>query len=556
MGRKTINGRYEVVRELGHGGMGCVYLVEDLHRNRLQLALKTILPGSAGMKNLERFRVEFASLSLLRHPNIAAAFDFGRITGTEECFFTTEYVEGVDVYRATEGASTEQIVDVITQTLRGLDFIHSHGFLHNDLKPANILIETPGAAVGAAGSLGRVKFIDFGLFTTEHTSWLDLLGTPQFLSPERIRGLPTDRRSDLYALGFILYLLCSRKYPFDTSDAETLLGMHLDATVPGLAAQRPDLPPALLQLVERLMKKRPTDRFQSAAATLKFVEENLVSWTGSAPPSPDLVSGNLVERESELIYLEECFCTISALASESPCVVVLGPSGIGKTRLVRELNGLVQVSGGAFIEVSCASGGNDLQPAARAILSSLETSGVGGLAELRAALTEGADRVTPGEASAPEGLSILLQSAVLQNSREMPLLVFFDDFHAASSALQRFALGLARAARERLKAGASRPKLLVVIASRTGENENARPGKNAAIPGADEFPVVHLQPLSDHAARSFVKHVFAQEDFPDAMLSSVVGRARGNPGRLLELSRSLVDERCVRHSGSRWVPQA
>ena len=290
------------------------------------------------------------------------------------------------------------------------------------------------------------------------------------------------------------------------------------------------------------MKKRPEDRFQSAEATLQFLEANLSGNRDSRtrPQPPALVSGNLFEREGELIYLEECFCTASALASESPCVVVRGPAGIGKTRLVRELSGLVQVSGGAFIELSCRHESPGLQPAAEAILSSLETSGVGGLEPLRKVLSH----EEAGERSEGE-LSILLESAVLKHAKDMPLLILFDDFQGASETVRRFALNLAQSAKGRLKAGVSKPKLLVVIASRKDDAHEDQ--------CLDAFPSIRLKPFSGDASRAFLKHVFAQDDIPEEILNTLAACAHGNPGQILELAGDLVKEESIWHSGSKWM---
>ncbi len=140
MDHDVINRRYNVKGKLGQGGMGMVYLVEDTHRDDLPMALKTMISTDIDQKFLNSFRQEFSELAKLRHPNVAAAYDFGRISETQEHFFTTEFVDGTDLFKGTKKASFDQILDITTQLLRGLDFIHKHGLLHNDLKPANVLL--------------------------------------------------------------------------------------------------------------------------------------------------------------------------------------------------------------------------------------------------------------------------------------------------------------------------------------------------------------------------------------------------------------------------------
>src|SRR5262245_52905699 len=170
----TINERYRVIRELGQGGMGRVYLVEDARLGNRLLALKTILPDETTREVLECLRAEFRELSRLRHPNLATAHDFGCIAGVGDYFFTTDFIDGVNLLIGTARSSVDQLLEIFRQLLRGLDFIHSHGLLHNDLKPSNLLLEAahartlPGGREGIAalegavfGTSGTVKIIDF-----------------------------------------------------------------------------------------------------------------------------------------------------------------------------------------------------------------------------------------------------------------------------------------------------------------------------------------------------------------------------------------------------------
>ncbi len=549
----VINGRYKVIRELGQGGMGCVYLVEDQHRKNQRLALKTLLLGDADPRTIDRFSIELLGLARLRHPNIASAYDLGQIGGTSNYFFTTEFVDGVDLFRATLTASTRQIVDLFAQTLRGLELIHSSGFLHNDLKPGNILVElapkparkparpAPGSALmGAELPIGRVKIIDFGLFAAEKACWENLLGTPQFLSPERIRGQTTDRRSDLYSLGMIFYLLFARTLPFNSRDSDAILAMHLDTQPPSLSFFRPDMPIELVTLIEKLLRKDPSDRFQSAAETLAHLEEVSQRGLGApdGPRSPQLAAGELFGRISELIALEESFCTASAAMTDAPCIVLRGPSGIGKTRLVRELSGLVQVSRGAYIEISGREPGVTSMHVAEVILRGLETCGVKDLDVVREALAE-----LPVDS---KEVGRTIEEAVLRNSHGIPILLHFDDFQRSPAAIRGLALGIVRTAREHLTSGTAKPRLLVVLSC-------SRDGRRVDLSGLDDFPTIDLKPLAKEEARAFLRRLFGQEDFPEETLDAIVSCAAGAPGRLVELASDLVDREVVQRTGSKWI---
>lgn len=555
----VVNGRYRVMRELGHGGMGIVYLVEDLHDHGKRLALKMLLPDPANLHMMERFHVEFAGLSKLRHPNIAAACDFGRIAGTQTCYFTSEFVTGVDIYRGTVNATTPQILGLFAQTLRGIEVVHKSGYVHNDLKPGNILLEflphkQPTKAINgpsgkpgpAAQSLGRVKIIDFGLFSVANTSWSDLLGTPQYLSPERIRGEVVDQRSDLYSLGFIFYALLARTLPFNEPDPERLLTLQLEQKPPSLSFFRPDLSASLIAFVEQLMQKRPGDRFPTAGEALAALEREIRTHHDerSGYTAADLSAGSLVRREREFIALQEQFFIASALARDSSSLVLKGPSGIGKTRLVRELRGLVQVSGGAYIELPGIASDVTTAQAAEAIWVGLETSGLRDLSEARKAAKAASLAVGDSQAIAK-----VVQDVVLRCAHSMPILLFFDDFLRASPGVQTLALELIRTADEHLSSRTGKPRLLVVLGWRTDEAIAAR----AALPPIPDLPVLELKPFSTDDSCALIKTLFDRDDIPEGTLSSVAGCAQGIPGRVLELVTDLVENESVRHDGSAWV---
>ncbi|MBI4607269.1 MAG: protein kinase, partial [Planctomycetes bacterium] len=550
----TINGRYRVVRELGRGGMGRVFLVEDASAGGRRVALKAIWGHKASAEFMERFRDEFSILVKVQHENIASAFDFGQVRGTGELFFTTAFIDGQDALAATEHATADQLVDIFKQVLRGLDFLHSHGLLHNDLKPSNVLLEAaPCGAEGDGeadvarleakvfGSAGKVKIIDFGLLSREGVAWQKVMGTPRYLSPERIRKQPADRRSDLYSAGAFFYHVCARVPPFEAKDSRSLLRMHLEAEPVPLTRLRRDLPESVARLVGRLLRKRPEDRFDSARSALEVLCEDLGQ--GGAPEArsrvPEVRAGRLVGRERELGLLEERFRRVLGPEPESACVVLEGPAGVGKTRLVQELRALVQVSGGAFVSLDGASVSGHLGPVLEAIVAALETRGVGTCARLSAGAGAGA------AAGGGEEMSSRIEGLVLETAKEVPVLLHVDDFHRASRIVRRFALELVSAALERGDASRRARRLMVVISRR----DELR-GDELHVSGVES---VRLGAFAAETSRDLVREAFGQEDVPSAILETLVRVSAGNPGLLLELARELVAAERVKYSGSAWV---
>jgi serine/threonine protein kinase len=151
-----IAGRYEVIKKLGEGGMGVVYLVADTANNRRHVALKTLKSAGRTQDALEHFKYEFSLMAGLRHPNIEEVYDFGQIPETTDCFFTCEFVDGPNLMVALEKAPQAELTEIVVQICRGLQFLHSRGIAHFDVKPDNLVLKSSGSA-------HLVKIIDLGL---------------------------------------------------------------------------------------------------------------------------------------------------------------------------------------------------------------------------------------------------------------------------------------------------------------------------------------------------------------------------------------------------------
>ena len=225
-----INNRYHIIKELGRGGMGGVYLVEDILKDKRKIALKRILPERDDIGFIEYFKHEFEALTRLNHPNIARVYDFGAEEEEGKYFFTQEYLRGSDLYDATEDIREEDLYNLIIQIARALEYIHFRGIIHYDIKPANILV---------VGDTERyIKLIDFGLsefgFNIEGSL---TKGTVHYMSPEVREGRDVDLRSDLYSLGITLFEVTTRRLPIELQ--KTKIKQEEDKTPP----LPPDPPP-------------------------------------------------------------------------------------------------------------------------------------------------------------------------------------------------------------------------------------------------------------------------------------------------------------------------
>jgi len=252
------DGRYQVVRKLGAGGMANVYLAEDQELGR-RVAIKILNDRHANDEQfVERFRREAKNAAALSHPNIVSIYDRGEAEGSY--YIAMEYLDGRSLKELIVSRGPAPVgvaVEYARQILSALRFAHRHGIVHRDIKPHNVLVD----------SEGRVKVTDFGIAragASQMTEAGSIVGTAQYLSPEQARGGNVDQRSDLYSLGIVLYELLTGTVPF-TGDTPVEIAMkHLSQVPEPPSSRRPDLPHELDLLVMRALAKDPEDRYQSA----------------------------------------------------------------------------------------------------------------------------------------------------------------------------------------------------------------------------------------------------------------------------------------------------
>ena len=264
-------GPYEILAPLGSGGMGEVYRAKDTRLAR-EVAVK-VLPErfAASPDALARFERETKAVAALSHPNILSLFDFGRSDGT--LYAVTELLQGTTLRErmAAERLPPRKAVEIAVGTAEGLAAAHAAGVVHRDVKPENIFLTSDG----------RVKILDFGLARMEETSGQPagitsipttpsptepglVMGTAGYISPEQVRGQPADARSDIFALGTVLYEMLTGERAFARSTAGESLAAVLRDQPPDVSRSAPGVSPALDRLVVRCLEKSPDERFQSA----------------------------------------------------------------------------------------------------------------------------------------------------------------------------------------------------------------------------------------------------------------------------------------------------
>jgi serine/threonine protein kinase/tetratricopeptide (TPR) repeat protein len=419
------NGRYQVLRKLGEGGKGIVFLCQDTVLRR-QVAIKLLKEEGLDTDGLLRFQREVQAMASLVHPNVVTVFDIGQdpstspvLSGVERSgqggrhYLVLELMEGGDVEHLIASAPNQRLdaattVRIGKEVARALEHAHRHGILHRDVKPGNVWLTTRStshalsAAEGSEPALslpkgqaqGVAKLGDFGLAYLGGSPKLTqagmMVGSIAYMAPEVALGRPADNRSDLYMLGASLYEMLTGRVPFPGDDPVKVLFAHIN-DLP-LPARRfaADIPEGLEDLVLRLLSKDPEQRPASATDVLRALEEverhvhvgttaavgaqHAAPLQTARPPTPEpRFAQPLVGRERELALLRQR--VDAALRGEGSLVFLTGEAGIGKTRLAWEARTYARGRGFLWLEGRYSKeGSTPFQPWVEAVRGFLRTA--------------------------------------------------------------------------------------------------------------------------------------------------------------------------------------
>jgi len=344
---------YRIVEQAGSGGMGVVYRAEETGLGGRPVALKLLPAALAGDPDFRaRFLREMRVAAAIDHPNIVPIYRAGEDRG--RLYLAMRYVHASDLRRLLEAEgrlSPERALAILDQVARALDAAHARGLVHRDVKPGNILLAPPVFDSDAE----HVYLVDFGLARSDSDDRSfggggSFLGTPRYAAPEQAAGRPVDGRTDGYALGCVLYECLTGQPPFPGGSGEAILLAHLEASPPRVTALRPDLSPAIDQVVARAMAKDPATRFPTCRALLTAACQALTPTPGTpephppapvpaptptgwpGPPAPVALEGYLpLRRPARRVRLALGVSILLALASAA--------ANLGHTQAARELAG-------------------------------------------------------------------------------------------------------------------------------------------------------------------------------------------------------------------------
>ncbi len=344
--------RYKIIKQLGKGGMGIVYLVEDILKGNKLEALKIIRKEIVDENALEIFQREFDVMTRLKHPNLAQVYDFGFDQQDDNYFITMEYIDGISLKKQLKlnGKFTqEQTIDIIVALCRTLEFIHTRKVFHNDIKPANIMLQS------IRQPDPMIKVLDFGLSDLGKPENRKTKGTLQYIAPETLFGAIT-RQADIYAAGVTFYELLTGNVFYSMVETSAIISILKDKGefIRNIQVALDKVEnPEIRMIIAGMLEYNPRDRYQYCSEIIHDINKNIkkdyVLETAETREAYVLGAG-FVGRQEELSKLKERL----GIPEPEKAVVVRGRAGIGKSRLYQEFRKHCQLRNIPFLEANCS----------------------------------------------------------------------------------------------------------------------------------------------------------------------------------------------------------
>lgn len=284
--------RYEILGKIGTGGMADVYKAKDHKLNRF-VAVKVLKPEfREDTTFIRKFKSEAQAAAVLTHPNIVNVFDVGDDNGVY--YIVMELIEGITLkeYISKKGKlSVKEATSIAIQVSMGLEAAHSHGIVHRDVKPQNIIISMDG----------KVKVTDFGIAraASSNTISSNVMGSVHYSSPEQVRGGYSDEKSDIYSLGITMYEMVTGKVPFDGDTTVAIAIKHLQEEIVPPSVYTPELPHSLEQIILKCTQKSVDRRYQNMEDVIADLKHSLID------PQGDFVTLTSVDNEAKTVVISD-----------------------------------------------------------------------------------------------------------------------------------------------------------------------------------------------------------------------------------------------------------
>ena len=516
-------GRYGLLKQLGRGGMGEVFLAVDLNTGA-EYALKRLTLGKDG-PGAGLLRAEFEALARIRHPSIVRVVEFG-FDFEDAPFLVMEYIPGWAADQVVRPGAWDTLALVAARVAAGLEALHAAGIAHGDLKPGNVLVGPPGDD----GRPRDVRLVDFGLAALAGRNAEGHRGTPGYTAPEVVAGGTPDAAADLYAFGATLFALGSGRPPFEGADIGTTLRRQQAGPPSALALEEADVPQGWIRLILHLMAPAPAERPRGASEVRRAIEQ--LAPAARLSLSDRLAAQTMIGRDRELAQLERAWRRAERGARS---LVVTGESGIGKSALLDAFAVRGVLGGRSVIRVSGAAShgpASAWRSVVRRMAAEARVEIENLAAPVRAALEDHAAEPDESALAAIAELAAEWSRTIAARGGKHPgaPCILLDDADALDAASLR-------ALRRSMLGGDTAPALWV-LARRHDAGTVAEEDRLLVSAGATEL--LALEPLDRDAAARLAASRLGSEP-PEELVEFLWHRAAGHAGLTIEAMRAAAD---------------
>ncbi len=506
---EMLSGRYRLDVLLGAGGMGQVYLATDTAQEDRRVALKVL----KDRETVEWFKREFETLSLMVHPNIAQVHDFDCDRSRKVYFYTCEYVEGRPADDVLKGRPFEEKLSCMVQVLKALQYIHSQGYLHCDIKPGNVLVKA-----GASGF--EAKVLDFGLAMAVPRASMTARGTLSYMAPEWFSGGVPGAYTDLYSAGIMFYEIAYGRLPFTVANSQSCVDFHLRGEM--AFPEEPGVPAWFPKLLVRMTSREPADRLTLARECLSSLQRlsgldlKLAESAGGAEGGiggPWLGRGDALQAGMQMLQRVR-----RGDLSGGGFLLISGEEGVGKSRLLAELKRRTQLAGGTALHLTSRDRGRGVFAALVALVQGL---GGGEVAARQEKVSHMVTRLVERLLAAGRDGELVLLLDGLDEMEEQVTAVVEGVLHA-----QEFAI---------VEAGGRTSRVTLIGAAR---DRSALP---AGLTGHVLCRMHELARMDRADTERLLKLALGLPQVPSELLDEAWGASQGNPQLVSELASFLQE---------------
>jgi transcriptional regulator with GAF, ATPase, and Fis domain len=539
----VVGNRYQVERHLGTSNMGSAYFCTDLMGGGTGVVLRILSFGSSIAEQAKASSREFSLLRRLNHPNLVRIADFGVVANSGDLFLVRDWIQGQNLYTATEGTDADAILNIAMDLSRALQYLHTRGIVHGHLSPFNAILSNEEKGIG------KLRLVDFGLSRRIGNEQLDRsIGMLAYTAPEILSGGQINKSSDLYSLGILMYQLLTRRLPFEDADPEFLIQKHLQSSVDLRPIERMRGGSRVSPLVQSLLDKNPDKRPASGEDVIRLIiDASGRNWLNADIKELEshFCASQFVGRERELLHLQESARRVTENA-RGWTVFITGEAGSGKTRCMEELKSWALLEGWQIAEGTCGSREAGSYAPYRQILANSDPAEGEALFRFQDAPRAAAPEIFDASSKYAAGqYRDLLTRELIRRMRARPTLLLLHDFHLADEATN--------AVLDYLSSDIQAHSVLMCVSLRSGDEIKGIMGRVIdSVTRQERGEVLPLDPLEKESVEQLIEGMTGDSSLKATLGEWMFKSIGGNPFFLEEMLKHLVEQKLLRREFGRW----